>query len=400
MGPITPWVEAFLTGLFEHLPEGIVLRDERQIVLRANPAFCRLFGYAEEAAGRFLDDLVAGGTPGYGEAVAYTESILSGRSVKVPATRHAKDGTAVDVLATSVPIFDGGRVVGVLALYGDISESVRSRHALEETKARLEATLEGIGDAVVTVDERGNVTDLNAAASSLTGWPVDEARGLPASSLLRFRSGDGNPSPLLEGHPGEAAETLLVDRSGLAHPVTVQTTPVRLGRERTPGVVVRDESERLRRRAEITAAQALYGSLVDSLPDRVFRFSPSGRCLFAPPRAEESLAVAHPPWRAGPSARPGWTRPSADAGRPSSRRRWRWTARKAPASTTAASSRDLDRRDFWPSAATSPKAARRRRTTASSSKACATPAPSAKASRRGERPSTSASSTSIPPSKP
>ncbi len=298
MGPITPWVEAFLTGLFEHLPEGIVLCDERQIVLRANPAFCRLFGYeAEETAGRFLDDLVAGGTPGYGEAVAYTESILSGRSVKVPATRHAKDGTAVDVLATGIPVIVAGRVVGVLALYEDISESVRSRHALEETKARLEATLEGIGDAVVTVDERGNVTDLNAAASSLTGWPVDEARGLPVSSLLRFRSGDGDPSPLLEGHHGEAAETLLVDRSGLAHPVTVQTTPVRLGRGRAPGVVVvvRDESERLRRRTEITAAQALYGSLVDSLPDLVFRFSPSGRCLFAPPRAEESLAVAHPP---------------------------------------------------------------------------------------------------------
>ena len=49
--------------------------------------------------------------------------------------------------------------------------------ASQESEARLAVTLASIGDGVVTTDERGRVTMMNAVAQSLTGW----AAAMPAA---------------------------------------------------------------------------------------------------------------------------------------------------------------------------------------------------------------------------
>jgi diguanylate cyclase (GGDEF)-like protein/PAS domain S-box-containing protein len=65
-------------------------------------------------------------------------------------------------------------------------ERKRMEEALFEEKERAEVTLNSIGDAVICTDVFGNITFLNIIAEKLTGWPREEAMGLPMSEVFKI----------------------------------------------------------------------------------------------------------------------------------------------------------------------------------------------------------------------
>jgi len=56
--------------------------------------------------------------------------------------------------------------------------------ALFQEKERAEVTLHSIGDGVITTDAAGYVEYLNPVAMKLTGWALEEARGLPLTRIM------------------------------------------------------------------------------------------------------------------------------------------------------------------------------------------------------------------------
>ena len=61
-----------------------------------------------------------------------------------------------------------------------------SRRALEDSEKGLSITLYSIGDAVLATDAKGRVTRMNPVAERLTGWSIDEARGLYVDEVFRI----------------------------------------------------------------------------------------------------------------------------------------------------------------------------------------------------------------------
>jgi diguanylate cyclase (GGDEF)-like protein/PAS domain S-box-containing protein len=92
-----------------------------------------------------------------------------------------------------------------LLLWEDITERKcaeavlqRAEAALFAEKERAQVTLDSIGDAVLVTDLTGNLTFLNLQAESLTGWPREEALGLPLEQVCRLIDGasrDAAPNP-------------------------------------------------------------------------------------------------------------------------------------------------------------------------------------------------------------
>jgi PAS domain S-box-containing protein len=122
----------YFQELVENNPVAIVTLDERHNVVACNPAFERLYGYPQsEVLGRNLDDLITT-EANRSEAVAYTEEALNQRPVKVISQRRRKDGTMVDVEVLGVPVVVGGRRVGLMALYHDITALLKARREAEE----------------------------------------------------------------------------------------------------------------------------------------------------------------------------------------------------------------------------------------------------------------------------
>jgi PAS domain S-box-containing protein len=126
--------------------------------------------------------------------------------------------------------------------------------ASQESEARLVVTLASIGDGVITTDERGRVTMVNAVAQNLTGWSDAEARGRPLDDVLRLvneetRQPVDHPvgKVLQEGKVvGLANHTILMARNGREIPIDDSAAPIRGPDGRAFGVVMvfRDVTER------------------------------------------------------------------------------------------------------------------------------------------------------------
>src|SRR4029450_2380236 len=96
-----------------------------------NPAARRLFGYTrQEVIGQDIDSLVAKTEAVRHEASQLTRQAKAGEG-RLTTRRTRKEGSLVDVDVRAAPIRVGDEVVGVYALYHDISELQRAREQAE-----------------------------------------------------------------------------------------------------------------------------------------------------------------------------------------------------------------------------------------------------------------------------
>lgn len=130
----------YLEGVLKSAPDAIVTLDADHRIVEWNAAAERLFGYsAAEVIGQDLDPLITNPDV-LEEAIGLTETVLS-REVVHPleTVRYRKDGTPVDVIVAGSPIMEGDRLIGVIAVYSDISERKRAEKALRRRLDELTA---------------------------------------------------------------------------------------------------------------------------------------------------------------------------------------------------------------------------------------------------------------------
>jgi len=131
-------------ALVKNSPLAIVILDLYHQVIGCNPAFEFLFGYAEnEVIGINLDDLIT--TPSIlAEAQLNTKRALNGESVYATGKRKTKSGRMIDVEIHGVPVMIENRMIGVFALYNDISHRVLTEEALRESEERHRIFFENV----------------------------------------------------------------------------------------------------------------------------------------------------------------------------------------------------------------------------------------------------------------
>jgi PAS domain S-box-containing protein len=167
----------------------------------------------------------------------------------------------------SLRITDPGELVGlgVFVMVGAVISGLneawrRGIAAVVESEQRLGVTLASIGDAVVTTDERGDVTGMNKVAERLTGWSSAQAIGRPIEdviALLSEATGQSRPNPVRQvletGEPMTLGDhTLLLARDGRRIPIDDSVAPIWVSQAHTAGAVLvfRDISARRQFEAE------------------------------------------------------------------------------------------------------------------------------------------------------
>jgi PAS domain S-box-containing protein len=162
----------------------------------------------------------------------------------------------------------------------------RAQDRARDREGLMRVTLASIGDAVITTDNEGRVTYLNAVAESLTGWKQADAKGRPLDAVFRAldeqtRKPIENPATraLREGTVvGLANHTLLIARDGVERPVDDSAAPIKDEHGRVSGCVLifRDVSERRRLEKAVAARfleARLLASIVESSDDAIVRKS-------------------------------------------------------------------------------------------------------------------------------
>jgi PAS domain S-box-containing protein len=135
----------YYQSLLEVSPTAIVTIDPDHKVTSWNPAAEKLFGYRrEEAIGQDIDALVANSEAVHHEAVELNRQAREAGQVRLTTRRTRKDGSLVDVDVRAVPIRVGDQMVGLYAIYHDISELQRAREQAEtatQAKSAFLATM-------------------------------------------------------------------------------------------------------------------------------------------------------------------------------------------------------------------------------------------------------------------
>ena len=159
------------------------------------------------------------------------------------------------------------RIAGALT---DITDKQLAAAELFAEKERAQVTLASIGDGVITTDIEGWVEYLNPVAEDLTGWKLNNAKGLPIQALFRLvdeASRRPAPSPielvLNEERTIEAAANILLQRNdGVEIPIVHSAAPIRDRSGRIIGVVlVLHDVSRERQYAAKLSYQASHDAL-------------------------------------------------------------------------------------------------------------------------------------------
>jgi diguanylate cyclase (GGDEF)-like protein/PAS domain S-box-containing protein len=181
---------AYYRQLFESSPVGIVLVDNGDRVVDANPGFTRMFGWLpEELRGRHLTELII---PAHlvEEATALSQAVLDGAQVSRETVRNHRDGTPVAVRVLGSPVELGDRQLGVFALYLDITDRKRAEEALQRSEERYALAARGANDGLWDWDLVRNEIYYSARWASMLGYPEGELGGDPQEWLSRVHPGD------------------------------------------------------------------------------------------------------------------------------------------------------------------------------------------------------------------
>jgi len=161
---------------------------------------------------------------------------------------------------------------------------------ISQQRQYLSQTLNSIGDAVVTTDDKGNVTRLNPVAEQLTGWANDEAHGQPLKTIfpiINASTRDSIPNPVDKVlATGETVylsnHTTLIAKNGTEYQIADSAAPILNEANKILGMVLvfNDVTEQYRIREELKRSEKKYQTLTTVSPVGVFYTDPHGSCLY------------------------------------------------------------------------------------------------------------------------
>jgi len=160
-----------LESLIQYSSLAIVTLDEKHNVVSCNPQFEEMFQFKEsEIRGKNLDEIVV--SAAYtGSAISYTSRVLKGEAVHGSSRRKRKDGKLIDVEFFGVPVIVDNEILGIYAIYRDITAEKRARQALQESEARYRNLFEGVPVALYRTSPSGRILQANPALVQLLGYP-------------------------------------------------------------------------------------------------------------------------------------------------------------------------------------------------------------------------------------
>lgn len=169
-------LDIYFRALFEHLDVGMVITDQQDCIVRANPAFCRMLGYEMQQLQHIS---LQGLLPDLGSTAGDRESFSRHRYY-----RHA-DGSSIACL-TSISALHNSQndLIGNVVLIQDLTWEIKIREKLEQQHRELETLLDTLPMPVFFKDNNLRYQRANRAACDFLGLSLDQIIGRTDTDLF------------------------------------------------------------------------------------------------------------------------------------------------------------------------------------------------------------------------
>jgi PAS domain S-box-containing protein len=200
------------------------------------------------------------------------------RSKTLDIQQYARDGSKIDIEVTTSWIYnEKGEPVGIQGATRDIRKRKKAEAELRDREETLNTITGSARDGIIMIDNAGNISFWNEAATRILGYASDEVMGLNLHELIMpdryvdvYRSRFPHFQATGEGAAvGKTLELAAIRKDGVEIPVDLSLSSMQLrGRWCAVGII-RDITERKRAEAELARTLEEKGALLRELQHRV-----------------------------------------------------------------------------------------------------------------------------------
>ncbi|HYK88875.1 MAG TPA: PAS domain S-box protein, partial [Acidobacteriota bacterium] len=273
--------------LFENALEGIYRSGLDGHFIAANPAIAGMFGYEspEELISSVTDiarDLYV--QPGRLNELHRTLQ-MTGVARRFESRVRRKDGTEIWISENARAVSDGaGHLIYYESFVEDITEHREAERMLRESEDYLNRLINRIGDPILVKDRQHRLILVNDALCSLAGKPREDLLGKTDHDHYPKEQADifwAQDDRVLATGKEQINEDGIVDADGNSRTIMSRKSLLtdNSGNEQVV-CVVRDITERKQLEEQLRDFGTLYHSLVETLPQNVFRKDFQGRFTF------------------------------------------------------------------------------------------------------------------------
>ena len=165
----------YLANIIDSANEGIYVTDRDRRFLLWNEAAEKISGYGKtEMLGRCCFDNILSHTDGDGHELCFLRCPLQAamrdgkpHGPEIVYLRH-KSGKRIAVEVKTAPIKQqDGTIQGGVEVFQDVTERLEQERLLREGKEKLETVLDGIGDGILFLNTKGDLSAVNRACAEL-----------------------------------------------------------------------------------------------------------------------------------------------------------------------------------------------------------------------------------------
>jgi len=243
-------------SLFNSSPEATLYHDKEGRIININPRFTKLFGYTpEEMIGRKIDEGMIYPKNKVEEGERLTKNGLTFKGISEYETiRKKKDGTLIPVIISAAPVIVDKKPQGTIALYRDITERKKAEEALRKSQQEFASVFKSSPDALVYLDEEGNILDINSRFTKLFGYTLKEIKGRNIDDGMihlpdKIEEGKRLSKNGFEGRLNY--ETARKKKDGTLFPVHISSAPVMIKGEKKGFIAVYQDITKRKKAEEI-----------------------------------------------------------------------------------------------------------------------------------------------------
>jgi len=164
--------------LLDNLPQAVYEIDKKGNFTFLNQTAMEIWGFTENELKNGLSSLQTLIPEDRPRAINNINKLLSGKKLEVNEyTTIKKNGTTFPILIYGSPRYKNGEIVGTRGVVVDISKLKNIEKALLKSQQEFFSLFNSSPEALVYVDEKSNIININPRFTKLFGYTLNEVRG-------------------------------------------------------------------------------------------------------------------------------------------------------------------------------------------------------------------------------